>query len=173
MPTIKCWKCGGEWIHDAFVTSSIEACPNCRTPHKITEITLGNWRVEPAFPSLDELLPVWELLTNLEKSRLIEASRRFGVEAYTMCESACFDALVSILRRIYGGREELGHYMKKMEQDPDLKEEAGFISSFKAIRNKVDHPVQVSSKVDAESTFSTTKRLILIIAKKKLMQNKK
>jgi hypothetical protein len=173
MPTIKCWKCGGEWIHDAFVTSSIEACPNCGTPHKITEITPMNWRVEPAFPSLDELLPVWKHLTDLEKSRLIEASRCFGVEAYTMCESACFDALVSILRRIYGGREELGHYVKKMEQDPDLKEEAGFISSFKVIRDKVDHPVRISSRVDAESTFSTTKRLILIIAKKKLMQSRK
>jgi len=115
--------------------------------------------------------PVWEHLIYQEKNRLLEASRCFGIEAYTMCESVCFDALVSILRRIYGGKEELGHYINKIEQYLVSKEEADFISCFKSIRNKVNHSVRVSSRVDAERMFKTTKRFILVIAKKKLMQN--
>lgn len=73
----------------------------------------------------------------------------------------CFDALCSVLRRIYGGKEELRHYVNKTEQDPELRDLAGAISYFRERRIRVDHPVTVSTELEAESTFSTTKRLIL------------
>jgi len=171
VPHIKCIACGQDIYIDPFARpyNGELACPNCGEHMVIRDdYPKGGITVTRAFPSLEELKPVMDLLTPLEKSRLLEASRCLGVGADTACESMCFDALVSILRRIYGGKGELGHYISKMEQDPDLSEETGFISSFKAIRNKVDHPVRISKKLDAESTFSTTKRLILIIAKKKL-----
>jgi ribosomal protein L37E len=172
MVDIKCQKCGHLWYHDFSIASSIEACPMCGTPHRITrsidQALIYAWKVEPVYPSLDELSPVWDSLTPIEKNRLREAALCFGVEAYTMCESACFDALTSLLRRVYGGRGELGFYVDKMESDPDLKDEAGFIASFRFIRNRVDHPDRISTRLEAESTFSTTKRLVLTIVKKKL-----
>jgi hypothetical protein len=156
----------------SFPFEGITTCRNCGTKFYLKTNGVGSPRMELMFPSIKELESIWGLLTSLEQSRLEEASKCFGVKAYTMCESACFDALVSILRRIYGGREELGHYIPKMERDPDLREEAGFISSFKTIRDKVDHPVRVSTQLDAKSTFETTKRLIRVMAKKKLKESK-
>ena len=167
MPELRCYKCGSTWFHDAFVEESIDACPSCQTQHKIKYNRPMSWTVAPAFPSLVELGDVWTLLNELELSRLTEAARCLGIEAYTMSESACFDALGSILRRVYGGKHELGTYVDCMKKDADLNDLHGVISYFSGIRNKVDHPVTISKPLDAESTFTMTKRLILGIAHKK------
>ncbi len=167
MPTIICHNCGNNFIHDPTITDTIEACTNCKTQIHIKQSSPFNWKTEQVFPSYKELEPFWDKLTPLVKSRLIEASRCFGCSAYTACESMCFDALCSMLRRIYGGKGELGYYVDKMGKDSDLREFAGAISYFAKIRNRVDHPNGISKRLEAESTFLMTKRLILGIIKKR------
>jgi hypothetical protein len=171
MPRIVCWRCGYQDIYiDAFARpfNGEIACQKCQASIKVEDdYPKGGITATRAFPSLEELTSVWGSLTPLEQSRLIEASHCLGVEANTMCESACFDSLCSMLRRIYGDKRELGYYIDKMKQDPDLSELAGAVSYFSPIRNKVDHPDKISNALDAESTFTMTKRLILGIIKKK------
>ncbi len=111
---------------------------------------------------------LWEHLNDIERDRILEAIKCMLVGAYTACESMCYDALVSLLRRIYGERRELGYYVRKMEEDPDLKDVKGAISYFAARRHEVDHPERVSTQDEAESTYMMTRRLIKEIIKKKL-----
>ena len=71
--------------------------------------------------------------------------------------------LESILRRIYNVDEPLGRLIERAEQDPRLRSFAFILDYFRETRNRVAHPEKISSRLDAESTFSMTKRLILEI----------
>ena len=110
---------------------------------------------------------MWRKLTPIEQSRLIEAAKCYAVEAYTACESMCYDALVSVLRRIYGGRRELGYYVSLMEQDPDLRDVRGAIAYFATKRHEVDHPDRISNELEAKNALNMTKQLIKEILSKK------
>lgn len=171
MPDVRCWGCGNSIFIDSYARpyNAEIACPNCGSAIRIhDDFPTGGMTSGRMFPSLDDISKFLDYLTDLEKNRLREASHSFGCGAYTACESMCFDALSSLCRRIYGGKGELGHCVDKMEQDTDLSELAGAIAYFKHRRDKVDHPVSISTKLDGESTFLMTKRLIIGIVKKKL-----
>ena len=56
-----------------------------------------------------------------------------------------------------------------MEKDEDLMDLKGILQYLKDRRNRVAHPDVLSTKLDAESTFQMTKRLLIeIIERKKL-----
>ena len=168
VPNVRCVECGSEVYIDSFATPyrGELACENCKTKMWVEGDMHAGFNVTSLYASLKELEQIWFLLEPIEQSRMTEASRCY-VMAPSMCESACFDALVHILRRVYGGKHELGTYVEKLKKDPELADLHGAISYFGSIRNKVDHPVTISKPLDAESTFAMTKRLILGIARKK------
>jgi len=179
MPDIRCWKCGKEYRVDVCFGGGIVACPHCNVKTRVTK-TGVLYYTEPVgvFVSdvtIMELLEpiitdpdVWNKLNDIEQERLTEAAKCYAVGAYTACESMCYDALVSLLRRIYGERRELGYYVQQMENDPDLREVRGAIAYFASKRHEVDHPDRIADKIEAESTLTMTKRLIREIIMKKV-----
>jgi len=50
-----------------------------------------------------------------------------------------------------------------MENDNRLSGLKGILTYFKDVRNRVAHPEKISSKLEAESTFQMTKRLLIEI----------
>ena len=168
MPSVHCPECGSTTYIDAYALpyKGEVGCTECGI-HLFVEgdMSIGFTVTRMRF-SLRELEKYWGYLDQLEKTRLEEAVFCSNY-APTACESMCFDALCGLLRRIYGGKRELGFYVGKMEKDPDLRELSGAISYFKARRNEVDHPDRIANPLEAESTFSMTKRLIIGIIEKK------
>jgi len=176
MPKITCWNCGHDYWVDAYIKEAIVACPNCKARTKVKDEGVNMWKFEPvgafvskdlAFELLEEIEDIWEKLTDVEQERLIEAVKCYTVEAYTACESMCYDALVSVLRRIYGGQKELGYYVSLMEKDPDLKNVKGAIAYLASKRNEVDHPERISNRLEATNALNMTKQLIREILTKK------
>lgn len=176
MPKINCWKCGSEYWIEPTIRKAIVACPNCKARTKVKNEGLRGWELEPvgafvdpdlAFELLEEIEDIWKKLTDVEQRRLIEAAKCYAVEAYTACESMCYDALVSVLRRIYGGQKELGYYVSLMEKDPDLKNVKGAIAYLASKRNEVDHPERISNRLEATNALNMTKQLIREILTKK------
>ncbi len=68
--------------------------------------------------------------------------------------------LEGLLRRIYKTNKTLGPLIGKMEHDAKLKDLSGIFTYFKDVRNRIAHPEKISIKLEAESTFQMTKRLI-------------
>ncbi len=168
MPTIICPDCGKTtYLDPEILHYDWEiACKYCFTKMKVKGSTSKGIIVTRMRFSLRGLEQYWDYLSKIEQERLEEAvyCSKF---APTACESMCFDALCSLLRRLYGEKKELGYYTKKMEKDPNLSDLSGAISYFYHKRNQVDHPERTSNPLEAESTFSMTKRLILGIFKNK------
>ena len=184
MPKITCWRCGNEYWVDPYIKEAVVACNKCGAKSRIEDLGLSNYKITPigAFVSEDLIenllkplfedevtkIRVWKKLTELEKRRLIEAAKCYAVGAYTACESMSYDALVSVLRRVYGEKRELGYYVEKMERDPDLKDVKGAIAYFAAKRHEVDHPERISNELDAKNALNMTIQLIKEILKRKV-----
>ena len=176
MPLAKCWKCGRVYYVDYATKEAIVACENCKAKTRV-EKEGDNWKFEPVgafvdsefvYELLKEIKPIFSEMTEVEQIRLIEAAKCLLIGAYTACESMCYDALVSVLRRVYGGQKELGYYVQKMENDPDLKNVRGAIAYFASKRHEVDHPERISDKLEAENALDMTKQLIREILAKKV-----
>ena len=83
---------------------------------------------------------IWEMLSDVEKTSIYEASLSLGVGAYTASEIMSLRCLESILRRIYGTSEMLGKLIERMKNDNRLSDLKGILSYFKDVRNRVAHP---------------------------------
>lgn len=123
--------------------------------------------VRNIFPTIDELDKVWNKLDIIEKQSIHEAQISFGIGAHTASEIMALRTLEGVLRRVYDTKEMFGALLKRMEKDPDLKDLKEIFSYFKNVRNKITHPEKLSSQLEAESTFSMMKRLILEVFTKK------
>jgi hypothetical protein len=162
MPSINCRMCGNEWFHDYSIAESVNACKKCGVPHKVTKLeNTGEFKVEPVFPSLDDLTSIWNELTTIERDDLIQISKSIGIGAPKPAEMACIGFLENFLKRIYkkkGGT--LGELLPLLEEDNELKDFAGFISHFREQNNKLKHVVGYRSNDSrALSTFTMTKEL--------------
>ncbi len=129
-------------------------------------ITTYGSEVTRKYPKYDEVYTAGRILSPAEFQSLEEASRAFGVEAYTACEAMSLRTLESALRKIYGVEEMLGSLINRAEKDPRLTDMVGVVQYFRNVRNRVAHPEKLSSKLDAESTFAMTKRLLLELEEK-------
>ena len=176
MPKVTCWKCGFEYFVETYTKKAIVACGNCGAKTRVERENLTEWKFEPVgafvdselvYELLKEITPMLSEMTKVEQIRLIEAAKCFLIGAYTACESMCYDALVSVLRRVYGERKELGYYVQKMENDPDLKNVRGAIAYFASKRHEVDHPERISDELEAKNALDMTKQLIREILTKK------
>jgi len=167
MPRIRCVNCGMEIYIDPMATpyEGEAGCPNCGTKMQVYVSQRGS-RVERKYPSLNELRNIQKILSDVEKVSITEASLSLGVGAYTASEMMSLRCLESILRRIYRTNEMLGKLIERMESDNKLSDLKGILSYFKNVRNRVAHPEKISSKLEAESTFQMTKRLLIEIVKK-------
>ena len=139
------------------------SCPNCGTKMQVFATVREGTFVRRKYPSFNELKVVWERLSEIEKKSIYEASISLGVGAYTASEMMSLRCLESILRRIYGTNEMLGKLIERMERDNRLADLKGILTYFKDVRNRVAHPEKISSKLEAESTFQMTKRLLIEI----------
>ncbi len=119
--------------------------------------------VKRKYPSFEELNEIWEMLSDVERTSIYEASLSLGVGAYTASEMMSLRCLESILRKIYGTNEMLGKLIECMENDNKLSDLKGILTYFKDVRNRVAYPEKISSKLEAESTFQMTKRLLIEI----------
>ena len=157
MVAIRCVECGQEIRIDPWSTpyDGELSCPNCGTKMQVFATVREGTFVRRKYPSFNELKVVWERLSEIEKKSIYEASVSLGVGAYT--------AIESILRRIYGTNEMLGKLIERMERDNRLADLKGILTYFKDVRNRVAHPEKISSKLEAESTFQMTKRLLIEI----------
>lgn len=162
MPTINCVACPGKIDIDPFSMPfrGDVACPRCKVVMNVDlDLHLGT-SVRRKRPSLDELAPVWDRLSALERSSLEEASLAAGAEAYTASELVGLRTLEAILRRVYGTDEMLGALIKRLSKDPNLSDLAGVLDYFRGVRNRVAHPERVSTKLDAESTLMMLQRVL-------------
>ncbi len=175
MPIVTCWKCGNVYAADEYTKKAIVACWKCGAKTRVENVG-GGWELKPVGAFVDsesvhellkEIEPISSKMTEVERIRLIEAAKCLLIGAYTACESMCYDALVSVLRRVYGGQKELGYYVQKMENDPDLKNVGRAIAYFASKRHEVDHPERVSNKLEAKNALNMTKQLIKEILTKK------
>jgi len=177
MPMVTCWKCGSAYFVEHYTKEAIVACRNCGAKTRVENVGgFYNWKFEPVgafvdselvYELLKEIKPILSEMTEVEQIRLIEAAKCLLIGAYTACESMCYDALVSVLRRVYGGQKELGYYVQKMENDPDLKNVRGAIAYFALKRHEVDHPERISDELEAKNALDMTKQLIREILTKK------
>ncbi|GCC11017.1 hypothetical protein IPdc08_01062 [archaeon] len=167
MPEIRCVNCGMRIYIDAMDTlyEGEVGYPNCGTKVQVYVSQTGS-RVERKYPSYTELKEIWEILSEVEKKSISEASFSLGAGAYTASEMMSLRCLESILRRIYGTNEMLGKLIERMEKDNKLSDLKGILSYFKDVRNRVAHPDKISSKLEAESTVQMTKRLLIEIVKR-------
>jgi len=169
MPNIRCVKCGEEIIIDAYSCpyEGEVACPKCLTPLQVYMGLLGKGTiVKRKYPSFEELEEISETLSKIEKNSIQEASLSLGSGAYTGSELMALRTLESILRRTYEVDDTLGKLIERMESDNRLSDLKGILSYFKDVRNRIAHPEKLSSKLEAESTFQMTKRLLIEIVKK-------
>jgi len=175
MPIVTCWKCGNVYGVDECAKKAIVSCWKCGAKTRVENVG-GKWELKPVGAFVDsvfvrellkEIEPISSKMTEVERIRLIEAAKCLLIGAYTACESMCYDALVSVLRRIYGGQKELGSYVQKMENDPDLKNVRGAIAYFAFKRHEVDHPERISDELEAKNALDMTKQLIREILTKK------
>ncbi len=175
MPSIKCRDCGTSWNHDYSIDECIESCPNCGVKHKITKKENLNFKVDPVFPSLDDLKSVLNELTNVEIDDLIQISKSIGIGAPKPAEMACISFLENFLKRIYEKKSgTLGDLLSLLEKDNELKELAGVVSYFRDQNNKLKHVIGYRSNDErALSTFSMTKELIKTIIYRKKTKLKK
>ena len=165
--SFSCISCGKELKLLSQPYEGEFACIHCKEKMYIKAALLQGIEIQRVFPTLEELNIVWAKLNPIEQSTLRESTKSFGVGAYTASEFMSARSLEGILRRVYNKKEMLGKLIERMENDSDLKGLGGIFSYFKDVRNRIAHPEEVSTKLDAESTFSTTKRLILEVFKKK------
>jgi len=165
MVAIRCVECGQEIRIDPWSTpyDGELSCPNCGTKMQVFATVREGTFVRRKYPSFNELKVVWERLSEIEKKSIYEASISLGVGAYTASEMMSLRCLESILRRIYGTNEMLGKLIERMERDNRLADLKGILTYFKNVRNRVAHPEKISSKLEAESTFQMTKRLLIEI----------
>jgi len=175
MPIVTCWKCGSTYFVEQYTKKAVVACNVCGAKTRVENVG-GSWEFKPVGAFVDselvsellkEMRPILSEMTKVERIRLIEAAKCFLIGAYTACESMCYDALVSVLRRIYGGQKELGYYVQKMGNDPDLKNVRGAIAYFAPKRHEVDHPERISDELEAKNALDMTKQLIREILTKK------
>ena len=168
MPNIRCVECGNEIYIDAFGTpyKAELACPYCHTKMEVYVTTSQGTQVKRKYPKYDELERIWDNLTIVERNSIKEASLSLGSGAYTASELMSLRTIESVLRRIYRVDETFGQLILRMENDDRLKDLKGILDYFKDVRNRVAHPDKTSSKLDAESTFQMTKRLILELIEK-------
>jgi hypothetical protein len=152
---------------DPFATPYIGelACTGCRTKLQVS-VSLAGTTVARKNPSIDDLKAVWDQLADIEQNSLNEASLCIGAGAFTAGEAMSLRTLEALLRRVYQTNEMFGQLLTLMEHDPRLKEFHGIFHYFKDARNRVSHPEKLSSRLDAESTFQMTQRLILEVIKK-------
>lgn len=166
MPEIRCVECGKGILIDAFSTpyDAELSCSECGTKMQVYIGVGGQGSiVKRKYPSFEELREIWEMLSDVEKKSIYEASLSLGVGANTASEMMSLRCLESILRRIYRTSEMLGKLIERMENDNRLSDLKGILSYFKDVRNRVAHPEKISSKLEAESTFQMTKRLLIEI----------
>jgi len=144
-------------------------CPVCETVMTVElwgedETNMVTNKVKKKEASINELKSdlrgVWSKLTLLEKKSLEEATIVFQSKAFTASEIMTLRTLESVLRRTYGTTETLGRLLKKMEDDPQFNDLHGIIKYFTDIRNSVAHPDRISTKLEADSTLTTAKRLL-------------
>lgn len=166
MPYFNCPECGNDIIINQSRYNGEVACKNCATHVFIQCDSTKGFKITRMRFSLTELEPYWSHLDQIEQSRLNEAVF-CSLYAPSACESMCFDALCSLLRRIYGEKKELGYYTRLMTQDPSLRRLSTAISYFYDRRNEIDHPERIANSLEAESTFLMTKRLIIGIINNK------
>ncbi len=167
MPGIRCVNCGMKIYIDPYATpyEGEIGCPDCGTNMQVY-VSLEGSKVERKYPSFEELREIWGTLSEIEKETIQEASLSLGCGAYTAAELMFLRSLESILRRIYGVNETLGKLIEKMENDNRLSDFKDIFSYFKNVRNRITHPEKMSSKLEAESTFQMTKRLLIDIIKR-------
>ena len=140
------------------------SCPECKAKMQVYVGSIGQESiVKRKYPSFEELNEIWEMLSDVEKKSIYEASLSLGVGAYTASEMMSLRCLEGILRRIYGTSEMLGRLIERMENDNRLSDLKGILTYFKDVRNRVAHPEKISSELEAESTFQMTKRLLIEI----------
>jgi len=179
MPEIRCVECGRRIFIYTFATpyEGELSCPECKTKMRVYVTTGKGSRVERVLPSLDELYQIVEqrsisaerttqrlvLLDEIIIQSLNEAAICLGYGAYTACEIMSLRALERLLRNVYNVEANLGQLIDMARQDQRLRNLVGTLDYFRQVRNKVAHPDKISSKLDAESTFLMTKRLILEI----------
>ena len=105
MPKVRCVECGREIYIDTFsIPYNAElSCPECGTKMQVYIGTVGQGSiVKRKYPSFEELNEIWEMLADVEKTSIYEASLSLGVGAYTASEMMSLRCLESILRRVYG-----------------------------------------------------------------------
>ena len=168
MPNILCAGCGKEIYIDPFALpyQGEVRCPNCKC---LMEVYVGKGGqgtiVRGIYPDFDEefkRLMETGYFTQEEITFLEESSLCIRVGAYTAAELSALKALESVLRRLYKKDETLGKLLEDLEKDEKLVKRgiAGIVTYFKEVRNRTAHPDRVSSKLDAESTFTTVQRLL-------------
>jgi len=164
MPEIRCVDCGRRIYIDAMSTpyEGEVSCPKCGAKMQVYVSQNGS-KVERKYPSFNELGEIWEILSDVEKKSISEASLSLGIGAYTASEMMSLRCLEGTLRRIYRTNETLGGLIERMERDDRLADLKGILTYFKDVRNRVAHPEKISSKLEAESTFQMTKRLLIEI----------
>lgn len=174
MPKIICHECADAWLHDSEISESIDACPHCKTKHKVTRKEAFNWKVEANFPSLKDLSEVWSELNDIEKEDLEQISKSIGIGAPKPGEMACIGFLENFLKRIYKEKGTMGDLLPLLEKDNDLKDIAGVISYFREHYNKLKHvPGYRSTESKAISTFNMTKELVKTTIYKKIIKSRR
>jgi len=159
MPEVRCVECGNKIYIDVFALpyQGVLACPECKFKMRVYVSGSGTL-VEPLYPEIPR--EIVDYLTYSEWKFLDESARCIGVQAYTASELSALKVLEAILRRIYSTDETLGKLIEHVENDTNLRHITGIVTYFKDVRNRVAHPDKVSEKLDAESTFSMTIRLM-------------